>query len=80
MGINCDTAAPHPALQICFYFVTKQDFMLSLSRENQVDVTQAFNSNSRYLEDDILKIDNDYFSKVLQQIRFAMSKIIENKA
>ena len=34
--------------------------MDSLNQDNQVDVIEAFNSTSRYL-DDLLKIDNPYF-------------------
>ena len=36
--------------------------MKSLSRENQADIIEAFNSTSRYL-DDLLNIDNIYFEK-----------------
>ena len=57
MGTNC---APHVADLILFYYET--DFMLSLSDNNQVDVVEAFNSTSRYL-DDLLNIDNPYFNK-----------------
>ena len=38
----------------------ERDFMKSLSRENQADIIEAFNSTSRYL-DDLLNIDNIYF-------------------
>ena len=34
--------------------------MKSLSRKNQADIIEAFNSTSRYL-DDLLDIDNIYF-------------------
>ena len=34
--------------------------MKSLSREHQVDIIEALNSTSRYL-DDLLNIDNIYF-------------------
>ena len=34
-------------LQICSYFV-KRDFMKSPSRENQADITEAFNSTPKY--------------------------------
>ena len=36
--------------------------MESLSRENQADIKEAFNSTSRYL-DDLLNIDNIYFDQ-----------------
>ena len=34
-------------LQICFFFCYERDFMKSLSRENQADIIEAFNSISR---------------------------------
>ena len=41
--------------------------MLSLSDINQVDVIEAFDSASKYL-DDLLNIDNPYFEKMVGQI------------
>ena len=45
----------------CCRFVSlfryESDFMKSLSRENQANIIEAFNSTSRYL-DDLLNIDN----------------------
>ena len=41
--------------------------MLSLSGHKQVDVAEAFNSTSRYL-DDLLNIDNPYFAQIVSQI------------
>ena len=38
--------------------------MKSLSRENQADIIEAFNSTSRYL-DDLLNIDNIYFDQMV---------------
>ena len=40
--------------------------MSSLSNDNQADIIEAFNSNSRYL-DDILNIDNSYFEGMVNQ-------------
>ena len=40
---------------------------MSLSDNNQVDIIEAFNSTSRYL-DDLLNIDNPYFKKMVGQI------------
>ena len=34
-----------------FFFCYERDFMKSLSRENQADIIEAFNSASRYLDD-----------------------------
>ena len=41
--------------------------MKSLSPENQADIIEAFNSNSRYL-DDLLYIDNIYFEQMVNRI------------
>ena len=41
--------------------------MMSLSDDNQVDVIDAFNTTSRYL-DDILNINNVYFDDMVSQI------------
>ena len=38
-----------------------------LSDNNQIDIIEAFNSTSRYL-DDLLKIDNPYFEQMVGQI------------
>ena len=37
--------------------------MLSLSDNNQTDIIEAFNANSRYL-DDLLNMDNPYFEQI----------------
>ena len=41
--------------------------MLSLSDNNQTDIIEALNSDSRYL-DDLLNIDNPYFEQMVGQI------------
>ena len=41
--------------------------MKSLSRENQADIIEAFNSISRYL-DDLLNIGNIYFDQMVDRI------------
>ena len=41
--------------------------MKSLSRENQADIIEAFNSTSTYL-DDLLDIDNIYFDQMVNHI------------
>ena len=41
--------------------------MKSLSRKNQADIIEAFNSTSRYL-DDLLNIDNIYFEQMVDRI------------
>ena len=48
-----------PLVADLFLFCYERGFMLSLSEDNQPDVTEAFNSNSRYL-DDLLNIDNNF--------------------
>ena len=54
-------------LQICFFFVMRGDFMKSLSRENQADIIEAFNSTSRY-PDNLSNTDNIYFDKMVDRI------------
>ena len=56
-------------LQICFFFFFcyERDFMKSLSRENQADIIEAFNSTSRYL-DELLNIDNIYFDQMVESM------------
>ena len=49
--------------RICFYFVMKE-ISWFLSRENQIDIIEAFNSTSIYL-DDLLNIDNIYFEHMV---------------
>ena len=48
MGTKCG-----PVVTGLFLFYYESDFMLSLSDNNQADVTEAFNSTSRYLVLDI---------------------------
>ena len=60
VGIPMDTnCASHVA--DLFLFCYERDFMLSLSDNNQTDITEAINSTSRYL-DDLLNIDNPYLN------------------
>ena len=54
-------------LQICFFFCYERDFMKALSRENQADIIETFNSTLRYL-DDLLNIDNMYFDQMIDRI------------
>ena len=62
MGTNCA-----PLVADLFLFCYERDFMKSLSRENQTDIIEAFNSTSRYL-DDLLNIDNIYFDQMVDRI------------
>ena len=62
MGTNCA-----PLLADLFSFCFERDFMTSLSDDNQANIIEEFNSNSRYL-DDLLNIDNPYFEGVVNQI------------
>ena len=57
MGTNCA-----PLVADLFLFCYERDFKKSLSRENQADIIEVFNSTSRYL-DDSLNIDNIYFDQ-----------------
>ena len=62
MGTNCA-----PLVADLFLFCHERDFMISLSDDNQADITEAFNSTSRYL-DDLLNIDSPYFEGKVNQI------------
>ena len=62
MGTNCA-----PLIADFFMFFYERDFMLSLSNNNQTDISEAFNSNSRYL-DDLLNIDNPFCEQKVGQI------------
>ena len=62
MGTNCV-----PLVADLFLFCYESDFMSSLSNDNQVDIIEAFNSASRYL-DDLLNIDNPYVEGLVMQI------------
>ena len=62
MGTNCA-----PLVADLFLFCYERDFMKSLSRENQADIIEAFNSTSRYL-DVLLNIDNIYFDQMVDRI------------
>ena len=61
MGTNCA-----PLVADLFLFCYERDFMKSLSRENQADIIEAFNSTLRYL-DDLLNIDNIYFDQMVDR-------------
>ena len=62
LGTNCA-----PLVADLFLFCYERDFMMSLFDDKQVDVIDAFNSTSRYL-DDILNINNVYFDNMVSQI------------
>ena len=62
MGSNCA-----PLVADLFLFCYEEDFMLSLSEDNQSGVIEAFNSTSRYL-DDQLNIDNYLFDSMVNRI------------
>ena len=63
MGTNCASLV---AKQGCLFWY-ERDFKISLSDDKQADVTDAFNTTSRYL-DSILNIDNVYFDNMVNQI------------
>ena len=62
MGTYCA-----PLVADLFRFCYERDFMKSLSLKNQVDIIEAFNSTSRYL-DVLLNIDNIYFDQMVGRI------------
>ena len=62
MGTNCA-----PLVADLFLFCYENDFMLSLSDDNQSEFIEAFNSTSRYL-DDLLNIDTTFFDRMVNHI------------
>ena len=58
MGTYCDSLVAD-----LFLFCYERDFMKSLSRNNQVDFTEAFNSTSRYLN-----IDYVHFEQTIDRV------------
>ena len=62
LGTNCA-----PVVGDLFLFCYERGFMKFLSRENQADIIEAFNSTLRYL-DDLLHIDNIYFEHMFDWI------------
>ena len=62
MGANCA-----PLVADLFLFCYERDFMMSLSDDKRADVTDGFNTTSRYI-DDILNNDIVYFDNMVSQI------------
>ena len=62
MGTNSD-----PLVADLFLFCYERDFMMYLSDDKQADISDAFNTTSRYLVD-ILNINNVYFNNIVSQI------------
>ena len=62
IGTNCAALVAN-----LFLFCNERDFIMSLSDNKQADVTDAFNTTSRYW-DDILNINNVYFDNMVSQI------------
>ena len=56
-----------PLVADLFLFCYENDFMFTLSDNNQADDVEAFDSTLRYLED-LLNIDNPYFEHMVSQI------------
>ena len=50
MGTNCAPLVADFFFFFFFFFFYERDFMKSLSRENQADIIETFNSTSRYLD------------------------------
>ena len=53
-----------PRVADLFLFCYERDFMMSLFADKDVEIIEAFNSTSRYL-DDVLNIDNTYFDSMV---------------
>ena len=62
MGTNCA-----PLVADLFLFCYERGFMTSLSFVKQSEISKAFKSTSRYL-DDLLNIDNPYFEGMVSRI------------
>ena len=62
MGTNCA-----PLVADLFLFCYVRDFMMPLSADKQVDIIDAFNTTSEYL-DYILNVDNVYYDNMVSQI------------
>ena len=62
IGIPTGTNCALLVADFFLFFGYERDFMKSLSRENQADITEAFNLTSGYI-DDLLNIDNIYFDQ-----------------
>ena len=56
-----------PLVADLFLFCYERDFMMSLSNDKQADVIDAFNTTSRYFDDN-LNINNVYFDNMVSQI------------
>ena len=56
-----------PLVADLFLFCYERDYMLSLSRDTQSGVIEAFNSTSRYL-DDLMNTDNNFFDSMVNRI------------
>ena len=65
VGIPMETCPPPVTDR--FLFCYERDFLKSLTKEKRYDMIDAFNSTSRYL-DDLLKIDNILFVKLVHRI------------
>ena len=65
VGIPIGTSCA-PLVANLFLFCYKKNFMLSLSKDIQSDITEAFNS-TRYLND-LLNIDNNFFDSMVNHI------------
>ena len=55
-----------PLVANLFLFYYERDFMMSLSADMDAEITEAFNSTSRHL-DDLPAIDNIYFDGMVKQ-------------
>ena len=64
MGTNCA-----PLVADFFLFCYERNFMMYLSDDKQANVIDAFNTTSRYLENN-LNINNVYFDNMVSQITF----------
>ena len=60
VGIPMGTHCAHLVADL-FLFCYERDFIISLSDAKQADIFDAFNTTSRYLDDILNILNNDYF-------------------
>ena len=69
-----DTNYNHQVADL-FLFCYERDFMMSRSDDTQTDISDAYNTTSRYF-DNILNINNIYFNYMVNQIYPAELQLI----
>ena len=63
----CSLYSSSPLVADLFLFCYERDFMMSLFDDKQADIIDAFNTTTRYLDEN-LNINNVYFDTMVSQI------------